>query len=69
MEASFRCSANHDSALLEKVPVNVRARDAPIWGKADAYELAKPTRVIISLCLRITERFENGVGLKNLALQ
>jgi hypothetical protein len=69
MEASFRCSANDDSALLEKVPVNIRARDAPIWGKANAHELAKSTGVIISLRLRITERLENGVGLKNLALQ
>ena len=69
MEASFRCSANDDSALLEEVPVNVCTRNAPVWGKANAYELAKPTGVIVSLSLRIAERLENRVGLKNLAFQ
>jgi len=68
METSFRRSANDDSALLKKVPVNVCARDAPVWGKANAHELAEPTRVVVSLRLRVAERFENGVGLKNLAL-
>jgi len=69
MEAPFCCSANDDSALLEKVPINVRARDAPVRSEANAHELAKPTGVVISLRLRIAKRFENGVGLKDLSLQ
>jgi hypothetical protein len=68
MEAPFRGSANDNSALLEKVPVNVRACDAPVWSKANAHKLAEPTRVVVSLRLRVAERLENGIGLKNLAL-
>jgi len=68
METSFRGSANDNPALFKKVPVNVRAGDASVWGKANAHELAEPTRVVVSLRLRVAERFENGVGLKNLAL-
>jgi hypothetical protein len=69
MEAPFCCSANHDSALLEKVPINVRACDTSVRSKANAHELAKPTGVVISLRLSIAKRLENGVGLKNLALK
>ena len=69
MEASFRRSANDDSALLKKVPVNVCARDAPVWGKANAHELAKSTRIVVSLSLGVAKRLENRVGLKDLALE
>ena len=69
MEASFRRSADDDSALLKKVPVNVGAGNAPVWSKANAHELAEPTRVVVSLCLRIAKCLKNRVGLEYLTLQ
>lgn len=68
MEASFRRGANDDSTLLKKVPVDVCACDAPVRGKANAHELAESTRVVVSLCLRVSKRLEDRIGLKNLAL-
>jgi hypothetical protein len=56
MEAPFCRCANDNSALLEQVPIDVCAGDAPIGGKADAHELAEPTRIVIPLCLRVAER-------------
>ena len=55
----------------EGTAINVRACDSfPSVDKANAYELAKPTGVVISLCLCIAKRIlEDRVGLKNGALQ
>jgi hypothetical protein len=69
MEASFRRSTNDDSALLKKVPINVCARNAPVWGKANAHKLAKSTRIVVSLCLGVAKRLKNRVGLKDLTLE
>jgi len=69
MEIPFRSSTHDDPTFLKKIPVNIRAGDAPIWGKAYAHEFTESTRVIVSLSLRITERLENGIGLKDLALK
>ena len=57
MEAPLCLIAVDNATLLQEVPVNVRACNAPIGGKHNADELAKPTGIVVPLCLGITESF------------
>lgn len=69
MEAPLCLTPDHHSALLQQIPIYVCTRNTTIWRKTDADELAKPTGVVVPLRLSISESFEDGVGLQDLAFE
>lgn len=69
VEAAFRFAADYHPTLLEEIPVNVGTCDTAIWRETDADELSESTGVVVPLRLRITERFEDGIGLQDLSLK
>lgn len=58
-----------DSAFLEQIPIDVCASDRAISRKAYANKLAKTTRVIVALSLRVAKGFNDRVSLQYLALE
>ena len=69
MEAALSFTANDHPALLEKVPIDVSTRYTTVWRKADADELSETTRIVIPLCLRVTECLKDRIGLQDLPLE
>ena len=63
MEATLSFAPNDYSAFLKQIPVDIRTGDATIRCKADANELAETTRVVVPLCLSVSERFQDRVCL------
>jgi hypothetical protein len=69
MEASFSFTPNNDTTFLQKVPVDIRASYTSVKRKTDSDELAKATRVVVPLSLRVSKCLKNRVCLEYLALQ
>lgn len=69
MKVPLHFGPHDDSALLEEVPVDIRAGNASIGYKANPYELAEPTGVVILGGLGITKGFEDRIRLKDLLLE
>lgn len=69
MKAPLRLTPNHNPTLLQQIPIDIRARDAPVRRETDPHELSEPTRIIIPLRLRVAERFKNGIRLENLSFE
>jgi hypothetical protein len=69
MEAALRLAPKHDPALLEQIPVDIRASNAPVRRECDPDKLAEPTRVVVALRLRVPKRFQDWIGLEDLALE
>ena len=69
METPFRFASDNHPTLLKKIPVNVRTSDATVWREADTDELSETTRIVIPLCLRVTECLKDRIGLQDLPLE
>ena len=63
MEATLSFASDDYSAFLKQIPVDIRTGDATVWCKADANELSETTRVVVSLCLSVSEGFQDRVCL------
>ena len=63
MKVTLGLAPHNDPTLLEQIPIDVCSGYAPVWSEAYPDELAEPTRVVVSLRLRISESFEDRVRL------
>lgn len=66
VERTLNLATSDDSAFLQQVPINSCACDAAIVGETDPDELSEPRGIIISGCLSISERLQDGIRLEDL---
>lgn len=59
------CCPAHHSAFLQQVSPDACTTDVVGLVEVDLNQLAKPAAVVITLCLGIAERFQDGVGLQH----
>jgi hypothetical protein len=57
VEIAFGFAPHYDSTLLKQIPVDICTSNASIGREADANELSKPTRIVVSLRLSVTKCF------------
>lgn len=69
VKAPLSLAPRSHPTLLQQIPIDVRAGDAPITRERDADELAETGRVVVALSLRVTERFEDRIRLEDLAFE
>lgn len=66
VETTLSLTTYDHPTLLQQIPVNVRTSNAAVRGETDLDKLSETTRVVIPLCLSITEGFKDRIGLENL---
>ena len=69
MEVALCLVSRRDPTFLQQIPVNVRAGDCAVPCEAYPNKLAKTAGVIVTLSLRVTESFQDRIGLQYLAFQ
>lgn len=69
MEPPLAFTPPCNPALFQQIPINVRPRNRPAGIEEYPDELPESGRVVIPHGLRIAERLEDRVRLKNLPLE
>jgi len=69
VEVALRLVSRRDPTFLQQIPVNVRAGDGAVPCEAYPNKLAKTAGVVVALSLRVTEGFQDRIGLQYLAFK